>query len=118
MPLYLVERILPGASIDAVQAIRRASEEACRAFAAEGKAVRYLRSTFTPGDSRCRCLFEAANADLVEEVNQAAQIPYSCIIIAVDVEPPSGSSAEHTTPCRHPTPTVRDTKGAMPCDDS
>jgi hypothetical protein len=92
MPLYMVERILPGASIDAVQAIWRAADEACRAFAADGKPVRYLRSTFTPGDSRCRCLFEATNAELVEELNQAAQIPYARIFMAVDFELPSGSS--------------------------
>jgi hypothetical protein len=96
MPVYLVERILPGASMDAVQAIRRAAEDACRAFAAEGKPVRYLRSTFTPGDSRCRCLFEAANADLVEELNQAAQIPYSRINIAVDFEVTLGTSAGYS----------------------
>jgi hypothetical protein len=95
MPLYMVERILPGASIDAVQAIRRVLEEACRAFAAEGNAVRYLRSTFTPGDSRCRCLLEAADADVVEQLNEAAQIPYSRIILAVDFELPSGSSDGH-----------------------
>jgi hypothetical protein len=94
MPVYVVERVLPGASIDAVQAIMRAAEEACQAFAAEGRTVRYLRSTFTPGDSRCRCLFEAANANLVEELNKAAQIPYSRIIIAFDFELPPNSSDE------------------------
>lgn len=113
MPLYVVERVLPGASIDAVQAIRRAAEAACRAFVAEGKPVHYLRSTFTPGDSRCRCLFEAANADLVEELNQEAQIPYSRIVIAVDVELPPGSSDERAS-----NPEVGDMKGGIPCDDS
>jgi hypothetical protein len=92
----MVERVLPGATMASLQVIRRAAEETCRAFAAEGKEVRYLRSTFTPGDSRCRCLFEAATADLVEELNEAAQIPYSRIVIAVDFELPSGSSAQHT----------------------
>jgi hypothetical protein len=104
MPVYLVERILPGASMDAVQAIRRAAEDACRAFAAEGKPVHYLRSTFTPGDSRCRCLFEAANAELVEELNQAAQIPYSRVIIAVDVELPSDSLDKQAHLPRSPNP--------------
>jgi hypothetical protein len=52
---------------------------------AEGKPVRYLRSTFTPGESRCRCLFEAPNSELVQAVNEAAQIPYNRIMLAVDL---------------------------------
>jgi hypothetical protein len=95
MPIYMVERVLSGATLDSLEAIRRTAAVACRVFAAEGKSVRYLRSTFTPGDSRCRCLFEAANADLVQELNEAAQIPFSRIIIAVDMES-SGPLAGHT----------------------
>jgi hypothetical protein len=86
MPIYMVERVLSGATLDSLATIRRTAVEACQVFVAEGKSVRYLRSTFTPGDSRCRCLFEAANADLVQELNEAAQIPFSRIIIAVDMD--------------------------------
>jgi hypothetical protein len=85
MPVYMVERVLPGATMASVEAIRRAAEEACGAFAAEGKPVRYVRSTFTPGESRCRCLFEAPNVDLVRSVNEAAQVPYSRIVLAVEL---------------------------------
>jgi hypothetical protein len=81
----MVERILPGATMAAIQALRQAEADACRAFATEGRQVRYLRSTFTPGDSRCRCLFEAPDADLVQAVNEAAEIPYSRIVLAVDL---------------------------------
>jgi hypothetical protein len=82
---YLVERIVPGATVESVEAIGRAAQEACRDFMAEGKPVRYLRSTFTPGESRCRCLFEAPNSELVQAVNEAAQIPYNRIMLAVDL---------------------------------
>jgi hypothetical protein len=85
MPVYMVERSLPGATLDCVEAVQRAARETCQAFGDEGKQVRYLRCTFTPGDSRCRCLFEAANADLVQQVNDAAQIPYSRIVMAIDL---------------------------------
>jgi hypothetical protein len=85
MTAYLVERVVPGATVESVEAIQRAAEEACRAFTAAGKPVRYLRSTFTPGESRCRCLFEAPSSELVQAVNEAAQIPYSRIILAVDL---------------------------------
>lgn len=85
MPLYLVERILPGATLDAVAAIQRAATEMCRAVAADGTTVRYLRSTFTPGESRCRCLFEAADAEAVQAVNEVAQLDYSRIVLAVEL---------------------------------
>jgi hypothetical protein len=83
----MVERVLPGATLAEVAALLQAAEEACRAFAAQGRPVRYLRSTFTPGDSRCRCLFEAPSAALVQALNEAAQIPYSRIVLAVDLGP-------------------------------
>lgn len=104
MPMYLVERILPGASIEALEAIREAAEEACRAFTTEDKPIRYLRSTLTPGESRCRCLFEAANGDLVREVNDRAQLPYNRIIVALELPlgerqaDRPGISTTHTNP--------------------
>jgi len=85
MPTYLVERVLPGADLASVQALCRAAEAACRRFAAEDKQIRYLRTTFVPGRSRCSCLFEAPNADLVQAVNEAAQIPYSRIVVALEI---------------------------------
>lgn len=71
--------------MESLVALRRAAEDACRVLAAAGKPVRYLRSTFTPGESRCRCLFEAANGELVQEVNDAAQLPYSRIVLAMEL---------------------------------
>jgi hypothetical protein len=88
--MYLVERVLPGTTVEAAQAVRAAAERACSISTRHGQRVRYIRSTFTPGESRCRCLFEAANADLVREVNDAAQLPYSRIILALDL----GAAAE------------------------
>ena len=85
MPTYMVERVLPGGTLATVEAIGRLAAETCRAFAAEGQPVRYLRSTYTPGDSRCRCLFEAPNAAVVQAVNDAAQLPYGRIVLAVEL---------------------------------
>lgn len=87
MPTYMVERILPGATIASVEALRQAAGTSCRAFAPEGRPVRYLRSVFTPGDSCCRCLFEAAGADLVRDLNESAQLPYNRILLALDLGP-------------------------------
>lgn len=92
MPVYMVERILSGATIDQVELLRTSLARACWAARQRGVAITYLRSTFTPGESRCRCLFEAASGDLVREVNDAAQLPYSRIVLALDLpgdEPPT-----------------------------
>jgi len=83
----MVERILPGATMASVEALREAAGVSCQAFAAKGRPVSYLRSVFTPGDSRCRCLFEAASADLVRELNESAQLPYNRIVLALDLGP-------------------------------
>ena len=87
MPVYLVERALPGVSLAQLTAIRRAARDTCDVFVREGKAVRYLRSTFVPGESRCLCLFEAPDAERVQEVNEVAQIPYNRIVTALDLAP-------------------------------
>lgn len=85
MPTYIVERVMPGATLASVRAVIQAADDACRTSTREGKPIRYLRSTFTPGESRCRCLFEAANADLVKAVNEAAHIPFNRVVIAVEL---------------------------------
>lgn len=95
--MYLVERALPGATMASVAALQHAAGAACRACAVEGKAVRYVRSIFTPGDSRCRGLFEASDADLVQAVNEAAQLPFSRIALAVELEPTGARSTRWRT---------------------
>ena len=85
MPLYLVERHIPGISLAGIEAIRSAENRACIAAVAQGRSVRYLRSTFEPVESRCLCLFQAPNADIVQEVNEDAQIPYSRIVLVIDL---------------------------------
>ena len=95
MPVYVVERVVPGATLTSVEAMRRAAGEACRASSDAGRPIRYVRSTFTPGDSRCRCLFEAASAEDVRRLNDAAQIPYQRIVVAVDF--PGPTSIDTTT---------------------
>jgi Protein of unknown function (DUF4242) len=85
MPTYMVERILPGATMETVEAIQEAARRASETFQVEGRPVRYVHSIFTPGETRCRCLFEAPTAQLVQELNDAAQIPYSRIVIAIDL---------------------------------
>ena len=87
MAVYMVERELPGVTMDQLAAAQKAAIETGQQFTAEGKNVRYIRTTFVPGEAHCMCLFEADNADLVREVNEAARIPFTRIVEALDLTP-------------------------------
>ncbi len=87
MAVYMVERDLPGVTMDQLAAAQKAAIETGQQFTAEGKNVRYIRTTFVPNEAHCMCLFEAENADLVREVNETAKIPFTRIIEALDLTP-------------------------------
>jgi len=87
MPVYMVERDLAGITMEQLAAAQRAAIETGKRFSAQGKPVRYIRSMFVPGESRCMCLFEAPSPQLVKEVNEAAKIPFSRIVEALDLTP-------------------------------
>ena len=85
MALFLVERKQPGIAIDQLIAARSAALAMSRRFTAEGKFARYVRTTLVPSESRCLTLFEAASAKLVQELNEAAQIPFDRITEAIEL---------------------------------
>lgn len=87
MPVYMVERDLKGITMDQLAAAQKAAIETGKRLSAQGKAVRYIRSTFVPGESRCMCLFEAQNPQAVKELNDTAKLPYARIVEALDLTP-------------------------------
>ena len=87
MPVYLVERDLPGISMEQLADAQKKAIQAGKELTAQGREVRYIRSTFVPGESRCMCLFEAANPDLVREANERGRIPFTRIVPAEDLTP-------------------------------
>jgi hypothetical protein len=87
MAIYMVDRELPGVTMDQLGAAQKAAIETGQKFTEAGKSVRYIRTTFVPGEAHCMCLFEADNADLVREVNEAANIPFTRIVEALDLTP-------------------------------
>ena len=89
MAVYVVERDLPGITMEQLAAAQQAAIETSQRFTGEGKAVRYIRSTFVPGEDRCMCLFESSDPQLVKEVNDAAQIPYTRVVEGMDLTPPA-----------------------------
>ncbi len=87
MPVFMVERDLKGLSMDQLGAAQKAAIETGERMSAEGKSVRYIRSTFVPGDARCMCLFDAPKAEHVKELNDTAKLPYTKIVEALDLTP-------------------------------
>ncbi len=87
MPVYMVERDLPGITLDQLTAAQRAVIETSERYTAAGEPVRYLRSTFVPHESRSMCLFKAAEVATVQEVNEATGIPFRRIVLALDLTP-------------------------------
>ncbi len=87
MSVYLVERDLPGISMEDLAAAQKRAIQVGKELTAEGREVRYIRSTFVPGEHRCMCLFEAPNPEHVREANERAEIPFIRIIPAEDLTP-------------------------------
>jgi hypothetical protein len=87
MGVFMVERELPGISMDQLAGAQKAAIETGQRMTAAGKNVNYIRTTFVPGEAKCMCLFEADNAELVKELNETAQIPFNRIVPALDLTP-------------------------------
>lgn len=85
MARYMVERELPGFTSEQLPAAAASARSATTAMSDEGTPIRYLRSTFVPSEQKCFCLFEAPSAEIVEEAQQRAGLPYEKIHDAVFV---------------------------------
>lgn len=87
MPVYLVERELPGITMEQLASAQKRAIQVGKELTAEGRQVRYIRSMFVPGEAKCMCLFEAADPQLVREANERAEIPFTRIVPAEDLTP-------------------------------
>jgi muconolactone delta-isomerase len=87
MGVYLVDRDLPGITLEGLAALQQAEIGASEQLTAAGQPVRYLRSVFILGEARCLCLFEADDEAAVAALNEAAQLPFTRIVEALDLTP-------------------------------
>jgi hypothetical protein len=91
VPNYLVETYAPrsGAALEeAIARVRIVAKE----IAAEGAALRHVRSTFVPEDEICFHVFEAESSALVDEVGRRAGLPFEHVVEAMSVTPDGGTS--------------------------
>ena len=87
MAIYMVERELPGITNEGLAGAQQAAIASSQKSTTAGNPVRYVRSTFVPGEARCMCLFEASSAAAVRDVNEAAGLPFTRIVEAMDLTP-------------------------------
>ena len=85
MPKYMVERHLPGITSDQLSAAAARAKSTTAQMSEEGTPIRYLRSTFVPGEEKCYCLFDGPSADAVEQANKRAEIPYERVVEAMHI---------------------------------
>lgn len=87
MNIYLVDRELPGVTFEQLAAAQKAAIETSQRFTQQGNPVRYIRTAWVPSESHVMCMFEASEAQLVRDVNEAAGIPFTRILEAMDLTP-------------------------------
>ena len=88
--LFMVEHDLHDLSTQQQSSAHRSLGDAVRRTVRRGSRIRYVQRILVPEESRCLCLFEAAGADLVRNVNDIAQFPLTRIL-AVTSSPPPGN---------------------------
>ncbi len=77
MPVFMVERFLPGMSPDDVRAQARRERELA--------GLRHLRTTYLSDDELCFVVFEAPSLAAVRLANEQVGMPYERITEAIDV---------------------------------
>lgn len=73
--------------MEQLAAAQKSAIQTGREMTAEGVSVRYIRSTFVPGENKCMCLFEAPKMENVRVANERAGIPFTRIVEAADLTP-------------------------------
>ena len=84
MASYLVETYVPGTQEQDARAAGRRAQAAARKLSRCGASVRYVRTTFLPGDETCFHVFEAASSDAVADACRLAGLETPRIVPAVE----------------------------------
>lgn len=87
MAVFMLERELPGITLEQLAATQQAAMWSGAEMSGAGTPVRYIRTTFVPGKIRCLCLFEADSPETVKQLNDRAGIPYTRVVEALDLTP-------------------------------
>ena len=84
MRSYVVETFVPRAHGSELAATTERAREAALSLAAQGRRIRFLRSTFLPTDELCFLVFEAESQSVVDEATELAAIEFERIVEAIE----------------------------------
>src|SRR5690348_826599 len=90
----MVEHDLRDLSAQQRSSAHHSLAEAVRRAVRRGSRIRYVQCILVPEESRCLCLFEAAGAGLVRNVNDVAQFPLARVV-AVSSSTQPGTAQSH-----------------------
>ncbi len=85
MPYYMVERHLPGITAEQLTAAAKRAKSTTAEMTQQGTPVRYLRSTFIPGEEKVFCLFDGPTEQSVKDANDRAEIPFQRVVEALHI---------------------------------
>ncbi len=91
MPIYIVERYLPGRN-------RAWLEAALARLPRARRGVVYLGSTYVASDDSCFSRFEAESAADVRDVNEVAGVPFARIVAAAEIGVDEGGPTDEGGP--------------------
>jgi hypothetical protein len=89
VPTYLVEAYMPRSHAQEAWAASERARAAAEELSREDRDVRYVRTTFLPDDETCFHLFEAASAEVVEEVSRRAELGRARVVPAIEASGPA-----------------------------
>jgi hypothetical protein len=87
MSKYMVERHLPGFKAEQLPSAAALAKRAADEMTKGGVPIRYLGSTFVPGEERCLCMFEGPSIDAIRKTNALAGLPLERIVEATNISP-------------------------------
>ena len=87
MPYFVVQRKLTGVTPEELTGAGLRAKTCCAEMTDEGTPVRWIRSYFLSKSEETHCYFEGADADVIKEANERAQIPFASITEVVELSP-------------------------------
>ena len=81
---YLVEHYWPGITVDIFRSAAERVRATAEVMAQGGTPIRYRHSTLVPADEAVFCVFEAASAELIEQLYARAGVAFERIVIALE----------------------------------
>lgn len=98
MPRFLAESYPVGVGRKTLTDAARKARLIAAEMRAEGRRMRFVKSTFVPAEDTLLCLFDAPSAELVVELGRRAGLPLERVVEAIELGSRSPRSPRPQTP--------------------